>query len=205
MAPDLSHPQPPQAPQPLDRPRGQVNRQPRARGSAEPRSPSHLCPTSSDKAGHAAPVPPGTGIAPIAECGASVEGGPSVQAHRQRRAVGPCRHGRGGGQECPNAWTGAVQLALAFSGRTAAGMRWQRGQAQKTGCESSAGSTGRRTASTSSASASTGFDFRSQASDPTRRTLDERGTATWKTLPNFELPDENCEIHRLSDLQARTR
>ena len=48
MAPDLSHPQPPEAPQPLDRPRGRVNRQPRARGSAEPRSPSHLCPTSSD-------------------------------------------------------------------------------------------------------------------------------------------------------------
>ena len=54
MAPDLSHPQPPKAPQPLDRPRGRVNRQPRARDSAEPRSPSHLCPTSSFDSGQAA-------------------------------------------------------------------------------------------------------------------------------------------------------
>ena len=55
MAPHRSDPQPPQAPQPLDRTRHGVNRQARGSpgpGSAEPPHQSQLCPTSSSETSH---------------------------------------------------------------------------------------------------------------------------------------------------------
>src|ERR1700750_3037605 len=50
--------------------------------------------------------------------------------------------------------------------------------------------------------ACTASDSRSQASDPDRRTTMSAKLQPGMTLPDFELPDENGDLHRLSELQG---